>query len=392
MKGISFLVGLKNNIEYTKQFYKSTRALYPENEIVFVSYGSTDGTHEWLDSLDDENLKFYYSEDNKTLSDTYNKAITLATKPFVAFLHNDMVLGKNFLENLRKNLKNKTLLCYSLVEPSVFGDDERDWKTVKDFGTDFESFDTEQFFSFEQEKIRNTHELLEAENISFFLCIQKEVLIEIGGLDPLFAPMFCEDDDLIFRLRLLGIKSYLVKDALAYHFVSKTSRFSEEYKNTTRLIEEKSHRNFVRKWGFFNYSKNKAKYDIGIVLKNPSLEKIRLVEPLSATLYTDFDVSEYLKQEQENTLFLLSDRIKTLKEIKQHDVMVYIDEIRPTTVGMLKNLSDIITERIEQKKFKLPFLKRFFYRLFKPYKLDIIIHKVNRFEKTLIYRNICSEK
>ena len=72
--------------------------------------------------------------------------------------------------------------------------------------------------------------------------------------------------------------------------------------------------------------------------------------------------------------------------------MVYIDEIRPTTVRMLKNLSDIITERIEQKKFTLPFLKRFFYRLFKPYKLDIIIHKVNRFEKTLIYRNICSEK
>ena len=385
-KEISFLVGLKNNIEYTKQFYKNTRELYPENEIVFVSYGSIDETHKWLDSIEDENLKFYFSEENKTLSDTYNKAITLATKPYVVFLHNDMVLGRNFLRNLIKNLREKALLYYSLVEPPIFGDDDRDWKTIKDFGTDFEGFNAEQFFNFEEEKIKNAHELIETENISFFLCIEREVLLEIGALDSLFAPMFCEDDDLIFRLRLLGIKSYLVKGAMVYHFVSKTSRFSEEYKNTTRLIEEKSQRNFVRKWGFFNYSKSKAKYDIGIVLKNPTLEKVKLLEPLSTILYTDLDVLEYLNQEQKNTAFSLSDKIKKLGKIKQHDVMVYVDEIKPETEHLLKNLSDIITEKIEQKELKPPFLKRIFYQFFKPYKLNIIIHKANRLEKRLIYK------
>ena len=55
---ISLLVGLKNNLDYNKHFYSTTRELYPEVEICFVSYGSTDGTHEWLNSLNDKNSSF----------------------------------------------------------------------------------------------------------------------------------------------------------------------------------------------------------------------------------------------------------------------------------------------------------------------------------------------
>jgi GT2 family glycosyltransferase len=43
--------------------------------------------------------------------------------------------------------------------------------------------------------------------------------------------MFCEDDDLILRLKLYGLNHFTSLDAICYHFVSKTSRFSEEYMN-----------------------------------------------------------------------------------------------------------------------------------------------------------------
>ena len=66
---ISLLVGLKNNLDYTQNFYQTTRELYPTAEICFTSYGSTDGTHEWLGSLNDPNLKFFISDENKTFSD-----------------------------------------------------------------------------------------------------------------------------------------------------------------------------------------------------------------------------------------------------------------------------------------------------------------------------------
>ena len=55
---ISLLVGLKNNLDYNKHFYLTTRELYPDVEICFVSYGSTDGTHEWLNSLNDKNFRY----------------------------------------------------------------------------------------------------------------------------------------------------------------------------------------------------------------------------------------------------------------------------------------------------------------------------------------------
>ena len=76
----------------TKNFYNTPRQLYPNVELCFVSYGSMDGTNEWLDSLQDENVKYFYSEESKTFSDTFNKAASLATKDYVMFLHNDIVI------------------------------------------------------------------------------------------------------------------------------------------------------------------------------------------------------------------------------------------------------------------------------------------------------------
>jgi glycosyltransferase involved in cell wall biosynthesis len=102
MSNISLLVGLKNNLDYNKHFYSTTRSLYPDVEICFVSYGSTDGTHEWLNSLQDDNINYFYSDENKTFSDTFNKATKLATKEYVAYLHNDIVLTPGFSREFRK--------------------------------------------------------------------------------------------------------------------------------------------------------------------------------------------------------------------------------------------------------------------------------------------------
>mgnify|MGYP000932228797 FL=1 len=95
---ISTLVGLKDNLEYSKHFYKTFRQIYPTEELVFVSYGSTDETDIWLNELCDfdDNVIAFHEDGGKTFSDTYNKAIELATKDFVVFAHNDMVVAAGF--------------------------------------------------------------------------------------------------------------------------------------------------------------------------------------------------------------------------------------------------------------------------------------------------------
>ena len=87
---LSVLVGCLNNLDYTQHFYKNFREIYPTVELVFVSYGSTDDTGIWLNLIEsiDPNVIVYWENKRKTFSDTYNKAIELATKDYVVFLHN----------------------------------------------------------------------------------------------------------------------------------------------------------------------------------------------------------------------------------------------------------------------------------------------------------------
>jgi GT2 family glycosyltransferase len=387
---ISFLVGLKNNIEYSKFFYENVRKLYTTVEIVFVSYGSTDGTHEWLDRLQDTFVKYYYHDESKTLSDTYNKAAEISTKKFVCFLHNDMVVGKRFLKNLSENLSEDDINFYKVVEPPIFTGDFRDWKLTKDFGDDIHTFDFEKFFEFENEYISeintsNTPTM----HTSFFLCVKRSTLLEIGGLDNLFNPMFCEDDDLIIRLKLSGLKTIQLHTALLYHFVSKTSRFSDEYRSKTEAIEQKSQRNFIRKWGSKNNATIPEKYDVGIVLEKGNADQLYELEPLAKTIYVDFPFDAYIKKEQSLTKFDLNERIKPLTKIQNHDVMIFVNgkAFSEKTLNSILELSNIIKEN--KKNYINPniFIKSFL-KIIKPYRPLIYFKQLERIEKSLIFKDL----
>lgn len=386
---ISFLIGLKNNLEYTKIFYENVRKLYPGVEIVFVSFGSTDGTHRWMDSLNDPFLKYYYSEENKTLSDTYNKATEISTKKFVCFLHNDMVLGKHFLKNLSEDLSEDHVNFYKVTEPPVFTGDFRDWKLTRDFGDDIRLFDFEKFFDFENEYISNVKNFTApTSHSSFFLCVKRDTLIEIGGLDNLFNPMFCEDDDLIIRLKFFGLETVQLNRALVYHFVSKTSRFSKEYENKTKAIEEKSQRNYIRKWGSKSGS-TPLTYDVGIILNNGNVAKLSELEPFAKVIYTDFPFEDYINEEQAHTKYDLREKIRPISELKKHDVMVHINgkALNAKTLNSISNISAIITEN--KKDYLNPnFFHKFYLKIIKPYRPLIFFNQPKRIEKSLIYKEL----
>ncbi|MDQ1160522.1 GT2 family glycosyltransferase [Chryseobacterium sp. SORGH_AS 447] len=387
---ISFLIGLKNNLEYTRFFYRHVRSIYPEVEIVFVSYGSTDGTHQWLDQLDDSFLKYFYSEESKTLSDTYNKAAEIATKKNICFLHNDMVLGNFFLENLSRDMVENELNFYKVIEPPIFTGDFRDWKETHGFGDDIHSFDFQQFFDFEKTYISEREEAVsETAHTSFFLCVRRKVLLEIGGLDNLFNPMFCEDDDLIIRLRLLGLKTMQLHRALVYHFVSKTSRFSEEYENKTKTIELKSQRNFIRKWGVSNGPVLPVKYDIGIIVKNGNLDTLYRLEHFANTIYVDFPFDDYIVKEQVNTKYDLRERIKPISQLQKHDVIIHLNgkAANQKTMNMIENISHIIFEN-KSKYINPSVFQKLFLKVFKPYRPLIFFKEAPRKEKLLIYKEL----
>ncbi|WP_326981149.1 glycosyltransferase [Chryseobacterium sp. MYb264] len=359
MNEISLLIGLKNNLEYSQKFYENTRTNFPEQEIVFVSFGSTDGTHDWLDSLNDPNLIYYYSEESKSLSDTYNKAIQIASKEYVCFLHNDMVLGHHFIDNLQKHLSEDKIVCYKAVEPPVFAGDPRSWKTVEDFGSDFSNFQYDSFFTFENENVKKYNELISVNDTTFFISVSRKKLIEIKGLDPLFFPMFCEDDDLIIRLKLNGVKLFLAQGSMVYHFVSKTSRFSEEFSKKTRIVEENSFRNFTRKWHFYTYSQIKKTFNIGFVLKNTTDDIIKAIEPFATTIYTDDInlVNSYLEKEKLQSKVDIEAKFKALKTEKNNDIIITINskKWKSKSQKIVNNIPEIIDKLGSKKTFSKMF-------------------------------------
>jgi len=373
---ISLLVGLKNNLAYNKHFYETTRELYPTVELCFVSYGSTDGTHEWLDSLADNNLKYFYSEEQKTFADTFNRAAELATKDYVAYLHNDIVLAPGFLENLEKHVSMTTVVSYTTIEPPIFARHERPGKLIHDLGTELETFDKSALYAYaETQKSKYTDKT--EPGITFFMCMSRIKLLAMGGLDNLFNPMFCEDDDLIRRWELLGMNCFTALDAICYHFVSKTSRFSEEYQNRTQQIELQSLRNYVRKWG--TRSKSPV-YQIGIQVKNCTSAILELIEPYCTRIYIEDGMqvltSHYIDSEQSKTKFDLSKRIMTTEYNNPHeydDIVVEIDAKRMTNddAAYIFMLPEIIQSSGEIGEFRLGNLK-------------ITIHHIETYEKNLI--------
>jgi GT2 family glycosyltransferase len=369
---ISLLAALKNNLDYNKHFYETTRAIYPEVEICFSSFNSTDGTDEWLDTLkDDPYTKVFHTTEVGNFSDNFNKAASMATKEYIVFVHNDIVLAPGFIENLEKHCNPNTVVSYTTIEPPIFAGHERPGKIIKDFSTDLETFDINKFYQFAAETVEKYKDQTEP-GIVFFMCMPKDKYLEIGGLDNLYNPMFCEDDDLILRWKLLEMNLITSLDAITYHFVSKTSRFSEEYEKRTQQIELHSNRNFLRKWGNKDF---KAKYDIGFVVENCDRNLISLIE-LFGEVYANNAMPEYVADEQKNTKFNLSERVKQYNAPKTNQILIYFDGTKFTNdhVGLLYQFPEIVANSGQIGTFELDI-----------FKLDI--SGIDRLDHQLIYNN-----
>ena len=352
---ISLLVALKNNLDYNKHFYTTTRAIYPEVEICFSSFNSTDGTDEWLDTLNnDPYTKVFHTTEIGNFSDNFNKAASLATKDYVSFLHNDIVVAPGFIENLEKHCNPNTVVSYTTIEPPIFAGHERPGKIIYDLGVELETFDINKFYEFADQAANQYKDQVE-DGIVFFMCMPRDKYLEIGGLDNLYNPMFCEDDDLILRWKLLGMNLITALDAITYHFVSKTSRFSDEYAAKTAQIEHYSNRNFLRKWGNKDF---KGKYDIGYVVENCHHNLLAFVE-LFGDVYVNNGAPEYIAAEQKNTKFNLSERIKPYNAPKTNQILIEFDGTKFTNdhVNYLYQFPEIIINSGQIGTFELDIFK-----------------------------------
>ena len=331
--GITFVLAVYNKLELTKECYRLLRDVYPEAPLVISSGGSSDGTKEWLTSLDDENLSYIHDDDRLAFSETYNAGIKLVDTEKLVLIHNDMVIGEGFLESIERLLNPNMLLSYTTVEPPIFKGHKRPGKVLLDLGTSFYNFNHSLFNNYVQQW-KDSDKLYDG--AVFFMSGYKKIFDDVGGFDGFtFNPCFCEDDDFLIRAKLKGYDLKTCDSAITYHFVSQTSRFSEDMKTDRFKIEVSSNRNFVRKWGIPTSAFSELRYwednefkfkTISMGLKTRNKNRLYDLEPFFNKIDLGTIPEEYIETEQTNTRYDLRSKFTLTDDV---DVVVY--ELKPFT-------------------------------------------------------------
>jgi glycosyltransferase involved in cell wall biosynthesis len=397
MKPISFIQPSRNNLKYLKWSYESIRKnLSPIHEICWADDYSDDGTWEWMNEIaeKDPNVKIYRNEGPNRLGHTilYDTLVNdYATNDIVMIYHADMYACPKMDEMVLKHLIPGTVVSATRIEPPLHPDGPE--KVLRDFGIEPEEFKESELMKFIDE-----YEPPQESSNGIFApwAIYKKNFQEINGHDPLYAPQSKEDSDIFNRFVLNGYELIQTWEGFVYHMTCRGSRFKDgalrnpagqvfmKGRESSEWLEQnqRSTRNFIRKWGHMvkhdemMYPIIPPKYDIGFVVKNCDYNLLKELEPWCSTIYIEYTgvMESYVKHEQKDTEFNLSDRIKHSHQNKpNNDIIIEFDAklLNSSNFQILVELSSILKESGEVGEMELEIFK-FNINSLKTYEKDLI--------------------
>lgn len=391
---ITFVLPSRNNLEFLQLAYKSIRNLKTKHQILILDDASTDGTNEWLTSLNDDEITIHSNPGPERIGivGMFDKGIEMATTDIIFAFHADMVASPNLDTNILKHLKRGAVVCATRVEPPLHPPGPE--KITLALGNEVDEFDYEVALS-KLSELENEHTDKTTEGVFAPWCMYKDDYMSVGGHDTLFAPQSKEDSDLFNRFHLKGFNFVQSWDGLVYHFTSRGSRFnrhsgggaginSPEWLHTTT----KNGRNFIRKWGHFvkhdSFMKPivPSKYNVGLVVKNCSLQKLPFLEVFCDNIYCDIlpqDVQRYVSDEQKNTPYNLNERIRGINETPINDIVIYVDGNKLVSGSEEMNTIQMIPEILDGNtltvgNYELGTIK-------------LVVHKVQTYHQDLIVAN-----
>jgi glycosyltransferase involved in cell wall biosynthesis len=402
---ISFIIPSRNNLKYLQQAVQSITDCYgTDHDIVLLDDASTDGTWDWIQSLQGEHFIKYKNEGLERVGHTilYDKGVELSKTEIFSILHADMITTKNHVPNSLKYMKQGVVVAATRIEPPLHPPGPE--KHVRAFGFEPEEFKRDEFLR-DVEVLEQINKDKHTNGIFAPWMMYKSDFQSIGGHDPLFAPMELEDSDIFNRMHLAGYELIQSRDSFVYHMTCRGSRFkdgieieaeiplpdgtiwykpkdSEEYK-ALRAIK---FREWWRKWGQnvlhdeLMMPKVLPKYNIAIEVTRCNSQLLELLEPWCDRIYIDDEMgvlfAHYYETEQKNTLYDLKKRIMVSNHndiMGENDIVVKINKNSFTQqdYNLIQNLSAIIQDSGELGTFKLG-------------NLEITINHLETYEKNLI--------
>lgn len=179
-----------------------------KDEIIVVDNASTDGTREWLNSLQIENLKIILNLKNFGYAKGNNIGIAQAEGDFVILLNNDTLVSEFWVDKLLSGFDQEVGLVGpisnrigSMQQVSIPGVNSENYLDL-----------TAKYVA------KHKYEHFEVEKLCFFcVAIPMRIIRQVGYLDENFGRGNFEDDDYCLRVRKEGFKLRIVEDCFIYH-------------------------------------------------------------------------------------------------------------------------------------------------------------------------------
>lgn len=251
----SFIIVNFNSKEIT---YQSLLSIVQNNknqnfEIILVDNASTDGSKEFFESLDINNLKYVYNDKNLGFGKANNIGLKYSQGKYVYILNNDTLLDTQNIENivlekftkydkvgvlatkvqyedgtLQPNVQNFTSLKVVLLRLLRVGQFVRNNKILLKFFIWLPikpNFIKVYLDNFNKERKEEFIDWASGCSLIF----KREVYEKLGGFDENFF-MYAEDEELCYRVQKMGYKILYTPDILITHFEGKS--------NTNKSINE----------------------------------------------------------------------------------------------------------------------------------------------------------
>ena len=404
---ISLIQPSRNNLKYLKWSYNSIRKNQGNHEVeicVADDFSNRDDTWEWCEEMMEKDplFKAIRNEGPTRLGHTilYDTLVNeVATNDICMIYHADMYLCPGALDAIKEQLKEKTIVSLTRIEPPLHPDGPE--KVLLDCGIEPEEFDEKQLL-IQLDRLKSKDKT--TEGVFAPWAFWKKDFQEIGGHDKIFAPQSKEDTDIFNRFHLNGIKFIQTWEGFVYHMTCRGSRFADgatrnpngevfmKNRETDEWLaqNQKSTREFLRKWG--HYCKHDAlmkpivppKYNIGISIDNSNMQLLGMLEPWCDKIYVNNNFQEYIELEQPKTSFNLKEKINTIGNLNDYtnngflptDIFIKINgnTFNNQDYSIIQQISEIIQDSGEIGEFELGNLKITVNKL-KTYENNLIINE-----------------
>jgi len=242
---ISIIIITFNNLDYTRVCLESITAntSYPNYEIIIIDNASEDDTANYLQGFASENqgVKLVMNESNLGFAKANNQGANIADGEYLVFLNNDTIVTPGWAHRLLWHLQhNPDAGMVGPVTNSIGNEAKID--------VDYDYLDINEINKFAAKRSSKFFGNSFSINVLALYCcmINRNLFMDIGGLDEQYEVGMFEDDDLAMKIRQKGLNLICAEDVFIHHFHGASFK-KLPYEEHLRIFR-KNKKRFEEKW------------------------------------------------------------------------------------------------------------------------------------------------